>query len=709
MKATTSNEDIMNDKKAIPSSSSSSNDDNLDSFLTTIESKLRLPFSSLDLAKAVSTTKLRTSLRRSSQLGRITGSSSTEHDAHDPAKEYLENLSRVLIRTDKVKQCRMLIGLLGLSDVKRNDDNNIENTDTNDNNDRSDNHNDTYLSPEIINILHQTQEESLYEDWVRTTSGLIEGIMFRTNNDNTRESCRSKEATKIIVDTGTGVCKKAESQIQRCSQPYVDDMNRRKQHQHNRLAAIDGDSREKASDTKSTTNRRIRGFMIEKVTSSSSSSSSSQPSQLSINETKEEHQEVGSDALLPSTPDLNASFAPYRYSLISTPVLNTIIPEFDTNSNNNENRNCHFHVNSNADILQIDLRLEAQRAKEHMGGSATTGSHKAANNKNQNGVTINNTNDPNSNNNAGKSFLPGYRPVNQVPSVGIGTVSGNKRKAGTSGGSAGSSLFMPKKKKPTNLFNTTTKFRPQPVKTVLRRKIGGAQALLKSANGGSGGAGLTTLGGSNAGSRGGSSSLAAGRFGGSNRVAGRGIKPKMKIIDVDDSADLLSKNRSTSSSSKMSASRASKRERILMKGRTGGGAPPSVVATKKTEMMSPSLSPQHSPAKQQRSDAVATTVTSPQLQQQQRDIDLWHSLLRDRSNKMSDDDKVRGEKFFTTDPTERCHLQEFAVTAESVHKMKIHEARGTDPSTGQTIKETFYLSLDYTTGEQKQSRKLKRY
>jgi hypothetical protein len=86
--------------------------DELDSFLTTIESKLRGPFSSLDLAKAVSTAALRSS---SSSLVK-TESSTASSNATSAAKEFLHNLLSVFSRTEKVIQCRMLIGLMGLDD-----------------------------------------------------------------------------------------------------------------------------------------------------------------------------------------------------------------------------------------------------------------------------------------------------------------------------------------------------------------------------------------------------------------------------------------------------------------------------------------------------------------------------------------------------------------------------------------------------------------
>jgi hypothetical protein len=730
------------------SSSSQHHDDSLDSFLTTIESKLRGPFSSLDLAKAVTTTALRTTMRRSSQLGAISGNKQGDsNNDRDPAKEYLQNLSSVLKRTNKVIQCRMLIGLLGLNDIKKNNDSSSNNNGAT----AQQQQQQQYLTPEILHILHKTQVDGDYEDWVRTTSGLIEGVMFRTqnnnNNSNTRESCRSEEATQIIVTTGTGVCNKVESQIKKSGQPY--EKPQKKQKQKDRSSSemdIDDDDnnnnnigettqKKAAAITNTTGNKRTRGFTIEKVIPSSSPKSSNTtklkqaPSSMNgtVEKLKEEVVVPSADSLLPTPDDLNACFAPYRYRLISTPVLNMIIPEFDSNKNNNSN--CHFQVNSDADILQIDLRLEAQRAKEHgtgvggSGSSSKVSSATTANNNNSN----NGKNNVNNNNPAKATtkgtFPPGFRPAKLVPtttSSSAATATGSKRKAGAVSGS--SNLFMPKKKKPTNLFNTTTKFRPQPVKTLLRRKGGGAQSLLKSSNtSGSGGAILSKLGGSTGsgvvgGGAAGSTTAAAsnmrsrpggmgtGRFSSNKRDAGRGgtKSSKMKMIDVDD-VDILSKQRSTAgigAKTKMSADklRASKREQILKRGRTSAPLPP-VVAAAAAAATKQKISP--SPP---RPTASAAAAAAPQNQQ---DTVLWQSLLRDKSNKMSEDDKARAERFFTTNQSERSGLT--SSDGGPVYKMKIHEQRGNDVSTGQEIKETFYLELDYNTGEQKQSRKIKRY
>ena len=133
------------------------NKEDLDAFLTALEAKMRGPYSSLDLAKIVATHSLRGSLS---------------------PQEYLQNVSQVLARTDKMTQLRTLVGLLGLEPGK-----------------------DTDM--EVYNILTQAQESPVHEEWVRVIAGLARGILFVDGDDEegARESCRGKEASELLDKT----------------------------------------------------------------------------------------------------------------------------------------------------------------------------------------------------------------------------------------------------------------------------------------------------------------------------------------------------------------------------------------------------------------------------------------------------------------------------------------------------------------------------
>lgn len=139
--------------------SRSQDKEDLDAFLTAVESKMRGPYSSLELAKVVTTHALRGSLS---------------------PKDYLQNISRVLSRTDKVTQLRILVGLLGLDPSKETDG-------------------------EIYKILTQAQTSPLHEEWVRVIAGLARGILFVDENEEglgqELKSCRGEEATTLLDKT----------------------------------------------------------------------------------------------------------------------------------------------------------------------------------------------------------------------------------------------------------------------------------------------------------------------------------------------------------------------------------------------------------------------------------------------------------------------------------------------------------------------------
>lgn len=119
----------------------------MDAFLISVESKLRGPFSSLDLGRAIAS-------------------------AHSP-REYLQNISMVLPRMDKVVQLRVLVGLLGVDPSEDTDD-------------------------VIFKILTEAQEAPLHEEWVRVAAGLVQGILFYRHSG---ERDMGDEVQKLLEKT----------------------------------------------------------------------------------------------------------------------------------------------------------------------------------------------------------------------------------------------------------------------------------------------------------------------------------------------------------------------------------------------------------------------------------------------------------------------------------------------------------------------------
>ena len=95
-------------------------------------------------------------------------------------------------------------------------------------------------------------------------------------------------------------------------------------------------------------------------------------------------------------------------------------------------------------------------------------------------------------------------------------------------------------------------------------------------------------------------------------------------------------------------------------------------------------------------DGTATPSSTTSTEASQKD---WQELLS-KSNKLSEEDRSRVERFFT---------EKFNPTPDQMtYKMKLNEERKTDPETGSTIKETLYLELDYSTFGYKKTRKTKK-
>eukprot|EP00980_Cylindrotheca_fusiformis_P000134 scaffold24_cov128-Cylindrotheca_fusiformis.AAC.7 len=374
-------------------------------------------------------------------------------------------------------------------------------------------------------------------------------------------------------------------------------------------------------------------------------------------------------------PDLNAYFVPYRYSLVPTEMLEK--------TKIYEHTNPHFQVNEEATILKIDEELEAQRAKEaqehaplpyRLGGTAATAQTA-------------------SDSAARGNLPPGFKPTNLVSKV--------------------------KPKKPSSSMFVT---RPNPAAkkaqlannrgAKLMRRKGGAQSLVsgtkfKNRTGGTAApiaATKTTtttttspssklLAGSGTATAG-AKAIQRGRFSSG--------KSKMKMIDVDTVSSLHQQTMQRKEEETMS--KASKKRRIMEAAKQQG--------LKKTKVEKETTPQQEEQQQQQqmesKEDPPLEASTQPgapappqQQQQQQQPEHEWKVLLRERSNKLSDSDRLRAQQFFEN--------QYNPTPEQPVYKMKLHEQRTVDPATGGEIKETFYLELDYEQNTSKQSKKIKRY
>eukprot|EP00934_Nitzschia_sp_Nitz4_P007250 Nitzschia sp. Nitz4//scaffold159_size51929//44888//46519//NITZ4_006886-RA/size51929-processed-gene-0.56-mRNA-1//-1//CDS//3329537595//7240//frame0 len=535
------------------------NEEDLDTFLTTIESKLRGPFSSLELANAVRTNAARGTL---------------------PPDQYLKNISQVISRTDKVIQSRMLIGMLGLDLSEE-------------------------TTPVIFDILQQAQEAP--EEWVRATAGLIQGIMFQKTKHQQQDSdmeygkgvvrsSRGQEATKLLKKLCEEVCSQVE-------------------------------------------------------------------------ETMQENHPTDADTI---SPDLNASFAPYHYSLVSSNYSELLFPEC-------YGKNPHFQSLSDVDILQVDQNLEAKRAKEEQEhqGPVLMKTNLTSNASQDTAGTV-----PG----ATSNIPPGFRPTKLV----------DKARGGPS--AAASRMFMPKKPNDALAQRQSLLQKQQLQKKALLRRKGTAQSLVNNSSMKQKVADVRSGVGAAAGAASGAASTAkgslramggaVGKFGSAGRAMA--ARSKMKMIDVEEVGALRSEQ--ASREEQEANSRLSKKRRIMDAATQRG-----LKKTKSAGADTEGSAAQEDPGSNTGAPSASTGASAPPTNESSN----WKAALQDRSNKLSPEDWQRIQQFFE---------QKFNPDpSQEVCKMKLHEQRSSDPATGQPIKETFYLELDYRDFSTRQSKKVKRY
>jgi hypothetical protein len=529
--------------------------EDLDAFLTTVELKLRGPFSSLELTKTAQTVGLR-----------------KPEDDSAPV-EFLERLAQVLHRTDKITKLRILIGLLGFDP----------------------DHGE--LDAQIDAILTDAQESPKHEEWVRVIAGLIQGIMFHEEGEDSHEcrrSCRGEEANDLLEKT--------------CN------------------AIIDS---------------------VQQVEKSTEGVDTIEQPRLQA--------------------DANPMFAPFRYALLKPEMIEHIFPK----------EHGHFTVNRSSDLLTMDAKQDALKAQEEKEHETIPGMGAIANETKP--VAVKETLTP---------TFPGFRS----------TSSNNKPTAG---------VQRPK----SSMFITSKKPAAVTAKTVLhQRRAGGAQALVGKGRGrmaGASGRTTTLIAGSTvAGVRG-------------RAMQGTTARSRMKMVDDEEANDLSTNQQQQQQALTPQQGKPGRKRKAEMLGNDGAKLAKrendaTAVHGNSDEAMSASTEKTGDVPVATAVPAAATTTPaalradSPEKapasdkpsggHHRQQD---WRSLLENKSNRLSSEDRLRVEQFF---------IDHSNPTPDQTHyKMKLHEERTNDPATGQPMKETYYLELDYTNFTSKQSKKVKRY
>lgn len=363
--------------------------------------------------------------------------------------------------------------------------------------------------------------------------------------------------------------------------------------------------------------------------------------------------------------DCCPSFAPMRYSLLSADTIRSVLPEADNN--------LHFKANMEASIFKVDAEIEEKRAEEE---SKETNIQKRTN-----------FTSAKSNISSDKASAVGRRPVNDNPAASNGT--GNRAdpamltgrggrgrfangvgRGGRGGRDSGASLFRPSNglagrgsrgrgAPPAGRSGTLSRLAGTGRATaaagkapLARRVPGSKQALLNSSARGTG-----------------------------------GDSSKMKMIDVSEVQGL---NRAQQVREQLTTKEARKRK--LMEDAKASG----LRKEKKVSV----------PTAIKGGNGGATTGATTNNNGTQSS---WESLL-EKSNKLSDDDRQNIRQFFeqrTLNPTSQLVRPE-GTDESGVWRCKLNEDKTTDPQSGELVKETLYLDLDFNTLGYKKTRKIKK-
>ncbi|GKY94734.1 hypothetical protein MPSEU_000438800 [Mayamaea pseudoterrestris] len=202
----------MSDAEGNNANSDSDDDDDivgdLDAFLTSIESKLRSPFSSLELTKAIVTPALR-----------VVVSATTSSSSNQPysARQYLRRIRKILVKTNKSTQLRILIALLGLDSAGEND------------NARSISNEDEIeeMDAEVSKILQEAQTTKTYDEWVRVIAGLVQYKIASRDSDASPDlpqetANMGTEAKKVLDKTCKKILQRVNARIKQTEQYEFD-------------------------------------------------------------------------------------------------------------------------------------------------------------------------------------------------------------------------------------------------------------------------------------------------------------------------------------------------------------------------------------------------------------------------------------------------------------------------------------------------------
>jgi hypothetical protein len=377
------------------------------------------------------------------------------------------------------------------------------------------------------------------------------------------------------------------------------------------------------------------------------------------------------------TADVDPTLAPFRYSLLKPSLLEYVTPEVT--------KHAHFKINTASNLLQLDARLDAKKAQEETEHntirmatpqSAATGNSAAATR----------TIEPPG------PIMPGLAPSKKRAGITAGNKSTGKAAAAAT---KKSSMFLAARKPVATTGKSGLHVRKAGASL---RLVGKGRTIKPSVTGDAGTTGKT--------------SLLTGTVGKSAKL--RDAKgSKMMMLDVAEVAD-LAKEKEASKAAAMNAPKKGFKRKAAMSDAVHANKVakieplPADTNEHNAEKPAPAAAPTQAvnPA-----DLAAAALSSYQKQKEavvaepknsSGHVQMgWRELLAEKNNLLSDVDRDRIQKFFEYKVNPTPEVESYDI--------KLHSERGTDPRTGESIKRTHYLKLNYNDWTSTQSKKTKRY
>ncbi|KAL3798821.1 hypothetical protein HJC23_004609 [Cyclotella cryptica] len=594
-------------------------DENLDLFLSLVESRLRADFTSTDLARLIASQGVES--RAGGGSSSAASSTLPSGNQSSPSK-FLRLICRVFHRAAKPVKLRTLMSVLGLESDRMIDGASSVQTTPEQCRNREERKTDNI----VWKLLEQAEEDD--EKWVRVVAGILRGIMFKSGASN--------ELGSEVEDVNY----------------YADPKSRGKT---------------AGRELRKVTEAILNG--VKEACSNGTQELSKAQSTYDGSDTTQQKAELES---LLIGKDACPTFVPYRYALLSPETIKSIMPEVDVNN--------HFSANMNASIFKVDAEVEEKRAEEE---------GKELQLQTQRNGTVNNiTAGGGGFGRPAASVIPGRAPSElslpgrmrgRFASVGgrgggdKGTSSLFLRPSAGRGGAAGRSL--------TTAGNTAGRL----------AMAGRSGSLGRFGAGGRGRAaalvGQTPLQRRTPGSTRAilNSSVRTGGVSG-------GDASKMKIIDV---AEVEGLNRTQMERESLAGMSKSERRRKLLEDAAAAG-----LRSKKPR---PELTDTDAHAEHNNLMEANTSQPDNALTQQ-------HDLvsLLEKSNKLSDEDREKIQEFFRNQSSTIPDVASEGNSSNGQWKVKLNEERTIDPVSGESVKETLYLELDFTTRQYKKTKKIKR-